>query len=179
MEVHLRCELPDKRGMLATLAGAISEAGADIQAIDVVDSRDGVATDDLWVVTDDLTAIVEHIGALEGVRLVHSGVSRGGPGDISSRMAAGLDTLLSGAMRADQALPTIIGGALLAGTAVVEPSGGWPDQKDRRVLRLPVTAGTLVLTREYRFLDPEIQRAHQLLAVCERAIAAVTAHGGS
>lgn len=173
MEVHLRCELPDRRGMLATLAGAISEAGADIQAIDVVESADGVATDDLWVITDDLTAIVEHIEALDGVRLVHSGVSRGGPGDISTRMATGIDALLSGAMPAEQALTTIVGGALLATTAQLEDAAEWPRKRNRKVLRLRVSQGTLLLKRDYKFLDAEVQRAHQLVAVCERAIAIV------
>lgn len=175
MEVHLRCRIPDTRGMLATLAGAISEAGGDIQAVEVVEVRDGTAIDDLWVVTDDLAQVVDGVTALDGVTLVHRGFSRGVPGDATARLATGIDALMSGAMPAEQGLATLLGGVLRAATAEIVPGPPQPARKDRRTLRLPVAGGTLVLTREYRFLDSEIQRARQVLTVCERATA--IAHG--
>lgn len=176
MEVLLRCRIPDRRGMLSTLTGAIAEAGGDIQAVEVVQSRAGVATDDLWVVTDNLPRIVAHVEGLEGVQVIHAGMSRGIPGDATTRLATGIEAMISGAMPADDGLVTLIGGLLHADEAQVEP----PDQppptkKDRRVLRLPVAGGTLVLRREYRFLDAEAQRARDVLAVCERAAAIANA----
>lgn len=175
MDVMLRCQIPDVPGMLATLAGAIGEAGGDIQAIEVVETTAGVAIDDLWVVTDDLATVSKHLSALEGVELIHAGVSRGLPGDATARLAAGIDALMSGAMPPADGLRTLIGGLLRADTAEVVPADRAPTRRDRRTLLLQVSGGVLVLRREYRFLDSEHQRARQLLAVCERAAAIAVA----
>jgi hypothetical protein len=43
----LRVELPDVPGSLGRLATAIGEAGGDIEAIEIVEKRDGVAVDDV------------------------------------------------------------------------------------------------------------------------------------
>lgn len=169
MEVLLRCEIPDVPGRLATLAGAIGEAGGDIQAVEVVESRGDSVIDDLWLETDDLSTVVAHIEALEDTRLIHAGPSRGLPGDATGRLAAGIDALLSGAMSPQDALPTLIGGLLRADEATLQSPHDWDGRRNRKVLRLPVSAGVLVLRREYRFLDAEVQRAQQVLQLCERA----------
>lgn len=171
MEVFLRCEIPDVPGRLATLAGAIGEAGGDIQAVEVVESGGDAVIDDLWLQTTDLTTVVSHIETLEDTRIIHAGPSRGLPGDATARLASGIDMLLSGAMSPADGLPTLIGGLLRADTAVLEAAAAWPDKINRRVLRLEVAAGVLVLTREYKFLDSEVQRARQVLMLCERAAA--------
>jgi hypothetical protein len=171
MEVMLRCEIPDVPGGLAMLAGAIGEAGGDIQAVEVVESHGDSVIDDLWLVTRDLTTVVGHIETLDDARLIHAGPSRGLPGDATARLAAGIDALLSGAMDPQDGLPTLIGGLLRADAADLQPPHTWPDKRDRRVLRLEVASGVLVLRREYRFLDAEVQRARQILQLCERAAA--------
>ncbi len=176
MEVLLRCQIPDRRGMLSTLAGAIAEAGGDIQAVEVVESRDGTATDDLWVVTDALSQVVERVESLDGVTVVHAGMSRGIPGDATIRLATGLEAMISGAMPAEDGLVTLIGGLLHADQAEIEVGeDDDPPPRNRRVLRLAIAGGTLVLRREYRFLDAEAQRARDVLAVCERAVAIANA----
>jgi hypothetical protein len=169
MEVMLRCEIPDVPGRLATLAGAIGEAGGDIMAVEVVQSSHGTAIDDIWISTTDMTAVVSHIDALEGFALIHVGPSRGVPGDATARLATGIDMLLSGAMDVRDGLPTLIGGLLRADRAELHPPHEWQAKRNRKVLRFDVSAGVLVLHREYRFLDSEIQRAEQVLALCERA----------
>lgn len=171
MEVLLRCEIPDRPGMLATLAGAIGRAGGDIHAVEVVEAADGVAIDDLWVNTDDLAAVMASVKSVEGGRLIHAGPSRGLPGDATSRLATGIDALMSGAMLAEDGVRTLIGGLLAADRAEILPESDQPRKRNRRVLSLPVAGGVLVLEREYKFLDSEIQRARQVLAVCERAAA--------
>jgi hypothetical protein len=171
VEVFLRCEIPDVPGGLATLAGAIGEAGGDIQAVEVVEAADGRATDDLWLETLDTRALRARVEAIADASVVHLGPSRGLPGDATGRLATGIDLLLSGAMDPADALPTLVGGLLRADRAVIEPHHDWPAQRDRTVLRLAVAGGVLVVHREYRFLDPEVQRARHVLAVCERAAA--------
>lgn len=171
MEVFLRCEIPDVPGRLATLAGAIAEAGGDIQAVEVVEAGHDTVVDDLWLETGDLARVVEHIEALDGVRLIHAGPSRGLPGDATARLATGIDALLSGAMSPGDALPTLIGGLLRANSAQLQAPHDWPGTVDRRELRLEVAAGVLLLTREYRFLEGEVDRARHILLVCERAAA--------
>ncbi|WP_370326539.1 hypothetical protein [Euzebya sp.] len=176
MEVFLRCEIPDVPGRLATLAGAIGESGGDIQAVEVVQRTPDTVIDDLWVQTRDLATMVEHIEALEDTAIVHTGPSRGLPGDAVARLSTGIDALLSGAMSPEDGLPTLIGGLLFADSAELVEPHEWPTKRNRRVLRLQVVGGVLVLRREYRFLDAEIQRAHQVLTVCERAAAIAAGH---
>jgi hypothetical protein len=165
MEVFLRCEIPDVPGGLATLAGAIGEAGGDIQAVEVVQSSGNAVIDDLWVETWDVATMVEHIEVLEDTRIIHTAPSRGLPGDATARLATGIDALLSGAMAPADGLPTLIGGLLRADSAQLLPAHEWPAKRNRRELRLPVAGGVLVLTRDYRFLDTEVQRATQVLVV--------------
>ena len=171
MEILLRCQIPDVPGMLATLAGAIAETGGGIQAVEGVETVEETVIDDLWVVTSDLAALVSALEAMHGVRVVHAGMSRGVPGDATARLATGIDTLMSGAMPVEDGLATLMGGLLRAASAEILPESEWPSKKDRRMLALRVASGVLVLRREYKFLDAEIQRAKQVLAVCERAAA--------
>jgi hypothetical protein len=72
MPFLLRVELPDVPGSLGRLAGAIGEAGGDIEAIEIVEKRhDGVAVDDVLLETTAMPdSIVSACNALDGVRVV-------------------------------------------------------------------------------------------------------------
>lgn len=165
----MRCQIPDVPGGLATLAGAIAEGGGDIHAVEVVQADADMVIDDLWIETHDVPSMRSHIEALEDTRIIHTAPSRGMPGDATTRLAAGIDAVLSGAMSPADALPTLIGGLLRADTAEMTNLSNRFEKRNRKILRLDVTQGVLMLTRDYRFLDAEIQRARQVLTVCERA----------
>jgi len=47
--INMRVSMPDRTGMLATVASALSEASADIVTIDVVHHADGLVVDDLCI----------------------------------------------------------------------------------------------------------------------------------
>lgn len=49
MRYVMRLSLPDRPGSLSAVTAALSRAGADIAALDVVERRDGVAVDDLCI----------------------------------------------------------------------------------------------------------------------------------
>jgi hypothetical protein len=49
----LRVTLPDRRGSLAQVATSLAGVGADLVALDVVDRRDGIATDGFCVEAED------------------------------------------------------------------------------------------------------------------------------
>ena len=74
MPFLLRVELPDVPGSLGRLAGAIGEAGGDIEAIEIVAKRhDGTAVDDvlLEIAPGSMPdSIVSVCNALDGVRVV-------------------------------------------------------------------------------------------------------------
>ncbi len=82
MPFLLRIELPDVPGSLGRVAAAIGEAGADIEAIEIVEHRaDGTAVDDVLLemaptVMPD--SIVSVCSALDGVRVLW--ISRYGAG---------------------------------------------------------------------------------------------------
>ena len=154
-------------GALATLAGAIGEADGDIHAVEVVETGPDTVIDDLWVSTRDIMGLKDTIEQLADARLIHASPSRGLPGDATARLASGIDLLLTGAMSPEDGLPTLIGGLLGAQTAELLASA--PSKKNRRLLALQVDDGVLVLQREYRFLDAEVQRARQVLTVCQHA----------
>ncbi|MGH8899302.1 MAG: ACT domain-containing protein [Egibacteraceae bacterium] len=171
MEIMLRCALPDRPGKLAALAGAISEAGGDIEAVDVVESADGTALDDLFVRingTDGLRAVVARIQALEDVELIHAGPSRGHPGDAVTRAAIGLEAILSGAMTLTHGVQALLGGLLRASSVTFE-AVDQPPREDDCLLVLPFADQILVLRRDYRFTETEIGRARALLRVCGEA----------
>lgn len=73
MPYLLRVELPDVPGSLGRVATAIGMAGADIEAIEIIEKRDGTALDDVLLETEPgtmLDSIVSACNALDGVRVV-------------------------------------------------------------------------------------------------------------
>ncbi len=73
MPYLLRVELPDVPGSLGRVATAIGMAGGDIEAIEIVEKRDGVAVDDVLLETAPTAmpdSIVSACNALDGVRVV-------------------------------------------------------------------------------------------------------------
>ena len=170
MEITLRCAVPDRPGALAAVAGAIGGAGGDIAAVDVVETADGVALDDIVVVIDpaDLREIVAALRAVEGVELIHAGPSRGQPADAVSRLALGLESLLNGAMTLAHAVTTLVGGLLGATAAELVPGGSIPPASDT-VMALEFDDQLLVVNRDYRFTDTERERAEAILRTCLEA----------
>ena len=160
----LRCELPDTPGSLAALAGAIGEAGGDIQAVDVVETGDELVLDDLVVVVEAQQGahLLEAVQRLPGVRLVHAGPSRGHPGDAVTRLAVGLEALLTGQAPLERGLPTLIGGLLRASAAELTLRDAAPSPSSK-VLVLDIDHRVLVLRRDYRFTATERDRAGALV----------------
>lgn len=73
MPYLLRVELPDVPGSLGRVATAIGEAGGDIEAIEIVEKRDGLAVDDVLLEIPPGTmpdSIVSACGVLDGVRVL-------------------------------------------------------------------------------------------------------------
>lgn len=172
MEMMLRCQVPDRPGSLADLAGAVSNAGGDIESVEVLgDADDGHVFDDLIVVgdTDTLRDVVKALADHPHVRLVHAGPSRGHPGDAVTRLAVGLEALLTGTAEADRGLTTLVGGLLHATTAVLTAAGDAPEPTRRRLV-LPVDRRVLVLERDYPFTGAEHERARSLVRLCSLAM---------
>lgn len=165
MEVMLRCEVPDRPGALAELAGAVSNAGGDIESVEVLgDGREGHVLDDL-VVVGDADVLRDVVRALENhphVRLVHAGPSRGHPGDAVTRLAVGLEALLTGTAAPDHGLNTLVGGLLQASEARLVAAGDAPELTRRRMV-LPVDHRVLVVERDYPFTESEHERARSLV----------------
>ena len=174
MEITLRCAVPDRPGALAAVAGAIGKAGGDIAAVDVVETADGMALDDIVVIIDpaDLRDIVAALRDVEGVELIHAGPSRGQPGDAVSRLALGIESLLNGAMTLDHAVTTLVGGLLGATAAELVPAGSVPPASET-VMALDFDDQLLVINRDYRFTDTERERAETILRTCLEAARAV------
>jgi hypothetical protein len=174
MELMVRCALPDRPGELAKVASAISAVGGDIQAVDVVEHHNGRALDDLELLldADRIPALLARLGALEGVAVVHTGPSRGHPGDAVTRLSIGIEALLDGSAEARRGLVTLIGGLLRARSAEFVEPGDAPDG-DQRALVLHAGGEMLLIQRDYRFTSTERERAEALLRVGLRAIAAV------
>jgi hypothetical protein len=182
MEVMLRCSVPDVPGALAVLTGAIGESGGDIQAVDVVEhSPEGVALDDLVVVFEDthqVSDLVERIRRLEGAELIHVGPSRGHPGDAVTRLAVGLEAMLSGAMTLEHGVRTLLGGLLRASSAEVVEARSAPAASGKTLV-LSIGDRVVVLTRDYRFTMTERERAEATLRVAlEAGRATLGADGG-
>ena len=73
MPFLLRVELPDVRGSLGRVATAIGMAGGDIEAIEIVEKRNGVALDDVLLEVAEGTmpdSIVSACSAIDGVKVV-------------------------------------------------------------------------------------------------------------
>lgn len=167
MEIVLRCAVPDRPGALARLAGTIGECGGDIEAVEVLDHDGEGVLDDFTVVIDaaDMRTLVDRLDAMDDVDLVHAGPSRGGPGDAVSRVAIGMEALLTGAMPAGRAIVTLVGGVLRASDAELCLPEEAP-RADRRTLVLPVDHDVLVVRRDYPFTPTEQQRATTLVRAC-------------
>jgi hypothetical protein len=68
----LRVELPDVPGSLGRVATTIGESGGDIEAIEIVEKRDGTAVDDVLMEMNDGAmpdSVVSACNALDGVRV--------------------------------------------------------------------------------------------------------------
>ena len=73
MPYLLRVELPDVPGSLGRVASAIGEAGGDIEAIEIVEKRDGFAVDDVLLEMAPSTmpdSVVSACSQLDGVRVL-------------------------------------------------------------------------------------------------------------
>lgn len=176
MEITLRCEVPDRPGTLAAVAGAIGAVGGDIVSVDVVETAEGRALDDISIVIDPskVSSIVEALRGVEGVLLIHAGPSRGLPGQAVSRLALGIESLLNGAMTLEHAVTTLVGGLLGASSAelvAVDESVVGTDT----VLVLEFDHQHLIIRRDYRFTDTERARAVAILRTCIEAAARVRA----
>jgi len=158
------------------VAGALGRAGADIQAIDVVEAGDGRALDDLTVVVERgrVADVVDALNALDGVEVVYAGPSRGLPGDAVARLALGLESLLNGAMALDHAVATLVGGLVGASRAELVAPGNDPPPSDT-VLVLDFHGEHLVVERDYRFTDAERERVAAILRSCVEAARARSA----
>lgn len=181
MEVMLRCEVTDQPGSLAELAGAISNAGGDIESIEIVGTgRDGSVLDDLVVVgdPDTLRSVVKVVDDHPHVRLVHAGPSRGHPGDAVTRLAVGLEALFTGSASRDHGLIALVGGLLQAGRAELVAAGEAPDGNRRRMV-LPIDGRMLVIERDYAFTDAEHERARSLVRLCSVVMLAEPARGAA
>lgn len=175
MEITLRCDVPDRPGTLAAVAGAISDAGGDIVSVDVVETANGRALDDIGIVIEParLQALIDAVRGVEGLTMVHAGPSRGLPGDAVSRLALGLESLLNGAMALDHAVTTLMGGLLGASRAELVPVGS-ATPSGETVLVLDFDHQHLVVQRDYRFTDTERERAAAILRTCLEATHART-----
>jgi hypothetical protein len=171
MEVMLRCTVPDRPGALAALAGAVGEAGGDIQAVEVVETADGIAVDDLVVVIEPgaLKILVERLEAAADLDLVHVGPSRGHPGGAVARFALGLQSLLDGAMTTENALTALVGGALRAERAELVELADAPPESEH-VFVFDAGDRALVIHRPYRLNPSERQRAEAILSACREIV---------
>jgi len=73
MPYLLRVELPDVPGSLGRVASAIGEAGGDIDAIEIVEKRDGFAVDDVLLETAPGVmpdSVVSACSVLDGVSVL-------------------------------------------------------------------------------------------------------------
>jgi hypothetical protein len=110
MAFLLRVELPDRPGSLGALASALGGAGADIEAIEIVEHRsDGVAVDDVLLELPSRLmpdALITACHELEGVR-VHW-ISRYNAGASLSMDLEAVETFTSDPERAIEHLVNVI-----------------------------------------------------------------------
>jgi len=170
MEIMLRCSVPDRPGALGELTGAIGRFGGDIQAVEVVETEDGRALDDLVIVVEPegLTRLMDGVRGLPDVEVVHVGPSRGHPGDAVTRLALGLQSLLDGAMTEENGVSALVGGLLRADSVDLVPAREAP-RGNARTLVLPFDDRALVVRRVYRFTDTERERTEALVRVTLQA----------
>lgn len=167
----LRCAMPDRPGALAELAGLIGECGSDIEAVDVVEVVDGIALDDLVIIVTGprhLRDLLDRVAELPEVSVVHAAPSRGHPGDAVTRMAVGLESVLTGAMEPDHGVATLVGGLLRADAVELVPFDDAPRERDG-VLVIAYGDRRAVISRGYPFTQAERERATALVRVCAEA----------
>jgi hypothetical protein len=174
VEIMLRCAVADRPGALAELAGVIGGTGADIESLEVVHVEDGTALDDLVCVVRDpqhLRELLAAVEALPQVEVVHASLSRGHPGDAVTRLAVGLEAIITGAMPPERGLTTLLGGLLHAEEVVLTPAELAPAER-KGVMVVPFGEARVALRRSYAFSATERSRALALLRICEQAVAA-------
>jgi hypothetical protein len=171
VEIILRCALPDRPGALAELAGVIASCGGDIEAVDVVDTVAGRALDDLVVVVEGpghLRGLLARLASMPDVEVVHAAPSRGHPGDAATRLAVGLESMLSGAMDPDHAVAALVGGLLRADDVTLAVLDDAPAES-AGTLVIPYGDRWTVVRRSYPFTATERDRAVALVRVCAQA----------
>jgi acetolactate synthase regulatory subunit len=171
MEIILRCAVPDRPGALAELAGVIGACGCDIEAVDVVDVVEGRALDDLVVVVDGprhLRTLLDELAGIPDVEVVHAAPSRGHPGDAVTRLAVKLESMMSGAMEADHAVTTLVGGLLRADDITLAAREDAPAEAPGTLV-IPYGGRSAVVRRSYPFTATERNRAVALVRVCAQA----------
>lgn len=192
MPFLLRVELPDIPGSLGRVATAIGEAGGDIEAIEVVEHRDGgVVVDDvllelaLGVMPD---TVVSACAALAGVRVLW--ISRYAAGgnlmldleaveELAEDPKRALDKLvpiLPATFRVDWAARVAADGTLVAATGAAPTSYEWvdldrathlPPDGDTLAAGAPALGEIVVIGREGGpdFLNSEVARFGHLVAL--------------
>lgn len=149
--VSIRVSMPDRPGMLAAVAAAVSEANADIVTIDVVDRADGIVVDQLCLDTGpaDPTRIrrgIESVGGVvvESVRAVPAPPSPAAALELAAALVA--DPVDPGAVLVD-GLPAALEGAWAMALALrgddvelLHAGPGAPPPPTGRLPWLPLTS---------------------------------------
>src|SRR5680860_1584977 len=126
MLARLRLRVPDRPGSLGAVASAIGAAGADIVALEVLQSESGRALDDVHVEVSDpahLRRLRNHVAAVPGVEV--AGVQHPAP-PVTGH--AELELVAAVVAQPDRALGTLADGSPGAAgvdwAAVIAYSGG-------------------------------------------------------
>lgn len=167
MSYLLRVELPDVPGSLGRLASAIGAAGGNIDAIEIVERRDGRVVDDVFLPAGGLMpdTIVSACTALEGVEVLW--ISRYGAGVNITRDLEVVEAMTIDPAAAADTLVDLIpmafvvdwaarvrregtGGKILHGTtgapSEIPDDIAWPENLDRGVLiDLPERLGDMLV----------------------------------
>lgn len=192
MPFLLRVSLPDVPGSLGRLAGAIGQAGGDIEAIEIVEkSGDGIAVDDVLL---EMTpgampdSIVSACNALDGVEVLW--ISRYAAGgnlfldlevveELTAHPAEALDRvidLLPVTFRVDWAVRVGADGSIQRGTEAAPAEVAWvslgrptrlPDHGVTVLCGAPLGEDLIVLGRRGgpEFLESELARLGHLLGL--------------
>ena len=192
MPFLLRVSLPDVPGSLGRLAGAIGQAGGDIEAIEIVEkSGDGTAVDDVLLEMAHGAmpdSIVSACNALDGVEVLW--ISRYAAGgnlfldlevveELTAHPAEALDRvidLLPVTFRVDWAVRVGADGAIQRGAEAAPSQVAWvsldrpsrlPDDEVTVLCGAPLGEDLIVLGRRGgpEFLDSELARLGHLLGL--------------
>ncbi len=167
MSYLLRVELPDVPGSLGRLATAIGAAGGNIDAIEIVERRDGHVIDDVFLAADGVMpdSIISACIALEGVEVLW--ISRYGAGANITRDLEVVEAMTTDPGAAADTLVDLIpmafvvdwaarvrregsGGKVLHGTPAapteIPDDVTWPEDLDRgRLIEVPERLGDLLV----------------------------------